>query len=88
MCSNKLYIASEGRGMARFVRRSDNEPLMRLERPSCASSQTTAHIINACFNDILSQTPLDHGTVSNLAVSKRGESSYHDEFVESLQEVG
>ena len=73
--------------MARIVRRSDNEPLKTLERPSSASSQTTAHIINSCFKEILIQTPLDPGAVNNLAVSRRGESIYHDEFVDGLKKV-
>lgn len=73
--------------MARFARRSENEPLMRLERPSSASAQTTAHIINACFNEALRQTPLDTKAIHNLSVSRRGERNYHDNFVTELKMV-
>ena len=73
--------------MARFARRGENEPLMRLERPSTASAQTTAHVINSCFNEILSQKPLDSREINNLAVSMRGEPNYHDSFVAELKRV-
>lgn len=75
--------------MARFASHGENEPLMRLERPSTASSQTTAHIINSCFNKILSQKELDQKDISNLAVSKRDDppSDFQDYFVEKLTKV-
>ena len=74
--------------MARFARRGDCESLMRLERPSSASVQTTAHIINSCFNEMLSQwQPLDGEAINSLAVSRRGESDYHDGFVSELKKA-
>lgn len=73
--------------MARFARAADNEPLMKLERPTPASSQTTAHLINSSFSDVLSAKPHDPKAVNNLAVSRRGESDYHDTFVDKLKEV-
>ena len=75
--------------MSRFVKRSDNEPLMRLERPTIASTQTTAHIINSCFNEVLSQRQqMDSGAINNMAVSKRGDPDlYHDSFVKEAKEV-
>ena len=66
---------------------------MRLERPSTARSQITAHIINACFNERLSHKPLDFKEINNLAVSKRIDSAssenseYHDYFVDKLEKV-
>ena len=76
--------------MARFVSQGDNEPLMRLERPSTASSQTTAHVINSCFNEILSQKQLGSKDISNLVVSKRekSDSVYQDYYVDKLTKVG
>ena len=73
--------------MARFARRAESEPLMRLERPSSASAQTTAHVINACFNELLRQSPLESRDIHNLSVSKRGEHNYHDNFVDQLKKV-
>ena len=78
--------------MARFARQGENEPLMRLERPSTASSQTTAHIINACFNDILSSKRLDSKDINNLVVSKRenmdqSDSDYQEFYVDRLTKV-
>lgn len=73
--------------MARFVRKNEAEPVMRLERPSSASAQTTAHVINSCFNEILGQKRPDSKIISNLAVSRRGERDYHDTFVAALKKV-
>lgn len=75
--------------MARFVSQGDGEPLMRLERPSTASSQTTAHVINACFNEILSNKQLDSKDISNLVVSKKDKSDpvYQDYYVDKLTKV-
>ena len=73
--------------MARFARRAESEPLMRLERPSSASAQTTAHVINACFNELLRQSPLESRDIDKLSVSKRGEHAYHDNFVNELKKV-
>ena len=80
----------EEQKMSRFVKRSaDNEPLMRLERPTLASSQTTAHIINSCFHEVLSQRQhIDSGAINNMAVSRRGDPHlYHDSFVEEAKQV-
>ena len=77
--------------MARFACQRDSEPLMRLERPSTASSQTTAHIINACFNEVLSNKQLDSKDIDNLVVSKResieSESDYQEFYVDRLTKV-
>ncbi len=73
--------------MARLTRASDNEPLMKLERPTTGCSQSTAHLINVAFTDILSAKPHNPKAVNNLAVSKRGESDYHDKFVDQLTKV-
>ena len=75
--------------MSRFIKRTENEPLLRLERPTLASSQTTAHIINSCFNEVLSQRQqMDSGAINNMAVSRRGDPSlYHDSFVEEAKQV-
>lgn len=75
--------------MARFVSRGDNEPLMRLERPSTAGSQTTAHVINACFNEILSHKQLDSKDICNLVVSKqdKSDSVYQGYYVDKLTRV-
>eukprot|EP00731_Ephydatia_muelleri_P012089 Em0006g983a len=73
--------------MARYARKGDGEPLLRVERPSSPSSQSTAHVISACFNDLLARKPLDAKEINNMIVSRKGESEYHDRYVESLKEV-
>ncbi len=77
--------------MARFACQGDSEPLMRLERPSTASSQTTAHIVNACFNEILSSKQLDSKDINNLVVSKResieSDSDFQEFYVDRLTKV-
>lgn len=77
--------------MARRTSGGDSEPLMRLERPSTASSQSTAHIINSCFNEILSKKPLDTKDINNLAVSKKlmtaSASEFQEYYVDKLKRV-
>ena len=74
--------------MARFATRAETEPLMRLERPSTASSQSTAHVINDCFRDLLGKQPLDRDSIRNLALSSTKEHKYLDESTKELKEVG
>lgn len=73
--------------MARFASRAETEPLMRLERPSTASSQSTAHVINECFRDLLGKQPLDRDVIRNLALSRRKEHNYLDASAKELKEV-
>lgn len=73
--------------MARYARKGDGEPLLRIERPSSPSSQSTAHVISSCFNDMLASKPLDAKEINNMIVSRTGESGYHNRYVESLKEV-
>ena len=79
--------------MSRIVSRSEQEPLMRLQRPSSASSQDTAHLVNACLRHFLenSSTPvpmLDRGKVDNLRVSSAEQrDGYHKRYVELLKTV-
>ena len=79
--------------MSRIVSRSEQEPLMRLQRPSSASSQDTAHLVNACLRHFLdnSSTPvplLDRARVDNLRVSSAEQrDGYHKRYVELLNTV-
>lgn len=73
--------------MARYARKGDGEPLLRVERPSSPSAQTTAHVISACFNDMLTRKPLDVKEINNMMVSRKEEREYHDRYVECLKEV-
>ena len=74
--------------MARFARKAEAEPLLRLERPSAAGSQSSAHVINAAFNELLASRPLDAKSIRNLAISRRGDAAYHDSYVAELEQVG
>ena len=73
--------------MARYSRRSENEQLLRLERPSSSSTQSSSHVIDSCFNEILSQPTLDAKEIYNLALSRRGSSDYHEGFITELKRV-
>lgn len=73
--------------MARFARKAKTEPMLRLERPSQAGSQSTAHVINAIFGEQLSSRPLDAQSVRNLTISRRGDAAYHDSYVANLERV-
>ena len=53
---------------------------MHLERPSTGSSQTTAHVILACFNDVLAEKSLDSKDINNLSISNILESGSTLEF--------
>ena len=79
--------------MSRIVSRSEQEPIMRLQRPSSASSQDTGHLVNACLRHFLenSSTPvpmMDRGRVDNLRVSSAEQrDGYHKRYVELLKTV-
>ena len=74
--------------MARFASRGDSELLMRLERPSTGSSQTTAHVISACFSEILAHKQPDSQEIVNLVASRKdSQSDFQDYFVEKLTKV-
>jgi len=66
---------------------------MRLQRPSSASSQDTAHLVNACLQHFLesSSTPMpmfDPSKVDNLRVSSAEQrDGYHKRYVELLKTV-
>ena len=66
---------------------------MRLQRPSSASSQDTAHLVNSCLRHFLenSSTPLptlDRVKVDNLRVSSAEQrEGYHKRYVELLKTV-
>jgi len=58
---------------------------MYLESPSTSSSQTTAHVILACFNDVLSEKSVD----STLAIAniEAGSSEFRKYYVDKLKKV-
>lgn len=61
---------------------------MRMQRPSSASSQTTAHVLNSCFGDLLQDCqPVDAERIENLKVTKAGADQFHCDYVASLQKV-
>ena len=61
---------------------------MRLPRPSSASNQSTAHIINQVFGDVMHEGSLVTAEmIENLKTSKDDSDNVHAEYVEKLQKV-
>lgn len=74
--------------MSRIQTKAEKEPLMRMQRPSSASSQTTAHVLNSCFGDLLLDCqPVDAERIENLKVTKAGADQFHCAYVAALQKV-
>ena len=74
--------------MSRIQTKAEKEPLMRMQRPSSASSQTTAHVLNSCFGDLLLDCqPVDAERIENLKVTKVGADQFHCSYVAALQKA-
>ena len=63
------------------------EPPMHLQRPSSGRSQDVSHLLASVFREVFTRDVISEDTVKNLAVSKSGDASYHDKYVEQLRKV-
>lgn len=63
------------------------EPPMHLPRPSSGRSQDVNHLLASVFREVYTRDVISDNTVKNLAISKSGDSGYHDKYVEQLRKV-
>ena len=74
--------------MSRFTDKVAGEPSIKLQRPSSALCQSTSHVINSCFRDILQN---DNGSLdaaqSLLALVNPGHERGDSRYAEKLQKV-
>lgn len=63
------------------------EPPMHLQRPSSGRSQDVNHLLASVFREVYTRDVISDNTVKNLAISKSGDSGYHDKYVEQLRKV-
>ena len=63
------------------------EPPMHLQRPSSGRSQDVTHLLASVFREVFPRDVLSGNTIKNLAISKSGDSGYHDKYVEQLRKV-
>lgn len=63
------------------------EPPMHLQRPSSGRSQDVTHLLASVFREVFPRDVLSGNTIKNLAISKSGDSGYHDKYVEQLRKI-
>ncbi|XP_073236262.1 deleted in lung and esophageal cancer protein 1-like isoform X3 [Porites lutea] len=63
------------------------EPPMHLQRPSSGRSQDVSHLLASVFREVFTRDVIGEDTVKNLAISKSGDASYHDKYVEQLRKI-
>ncbi|XP_074623643.1 deleted in lung and esophageal cancer protein 1-like isoform X1 [Acropora palmata] len=63
------------------------EPPMHLPRPSSGRSQDVSHLLASVFREVFTRDVISDNTVKNLAISKSGDSGYHDKYVEQLRKI-
>ncbi|KAM7369872.1 hypothetical protein PAMP_011162 [Pampus punctatissimus] len=63
------------------------DPPVNSHRPASGKSQDISHILASIFKDIYTKDIIGKDTVSNLTKTKKGRSSYHDRYVEKLQQA-
>ncbi|XP_026216993.1 deleted in lung and esophageal cancer protein 1 [Anabas testudineus] len=63
------------------------DPSVNSHRPASGKSQDISHILASTFKDLYTKDIIGKDTLSNLIKTKNGRSSYHDKYVEELQQV-
>lgn len=63
------------------------EPCVGSHRPASGKSQDISHVLASVFKDLYTKDIIGKDTVSNLIKTKSGRSSYHDRYVEELQQA-
>ncbi|XP_044196282.1 deleted in lung and esophageal cancer protein 1 [Thunnus albacares] len=72
---------SETREKSRF------DPSVNSHRPASGKSQDISHVLASIFKDLYTKDIIGKDTLSNLTKTKKGRSSYHDRYVEELQQI-
>ncbi|XP_044032520.1 deleted in lung and esophageal cancer protein 1 isoform X2 [Siniperca chuatsi] len=63
------------------------DPSVNSHRPASGKSQDISHVLASTFKDLYTKDILGKDTLSNLIKTKKGRSSYHDRYVEELQQA-
>ncbi|XP_029384985.1 deleted in lung and esophageal cancer protein 1 isoform X2 [Echeneis naucrates] len=63
------------------------EPSVSSHRPASGKSQEISHILASIFKDLYTKDIIGKDTLSNLTRTKGGGSSYHEKYVEELQQA-
>ncbi|XP_056306524.1 deleted in lung and esophageal cancer protein 1 [Danio aesculapii] len=64
-----------------------SEPSMNRHTPASKTTQDISHLLASVFNDLYTTEVIGKDTVSNLSKSRRRGNSYHEKYVEQLQQV-
>ncbi|RXN09899.1 deleted in lung and esophageal cancer 1-like protein [Labeo rohita] len=64
-----------------------SEPCMNRHKPASKTTQDISHLLASIFNDIYTTEVIGRDAVSNLSKSRRGSNSYHQKYVEELQQA-
>uniref|UniRef100_A0A3B4UY15 DLEC1 cilia and flagella associated protein n=1 Tax=Seriola dumerili TaxID=41447 RepID=A0A3B4UY15_SERDU len=62
-------------------------PSVSSHRPASGKSQDISHVLASIFKDLYTKDIIGKDTLSNLIKTKSGQSSYHDKYVEELQQA-
>ncbi|XP_051267160.1 deleted in lung and esophageal cancer protein 1 [Dicentrarchus labrax] len=68
-------------------RKSQFDPSVNSHRPASGKSQDISHVLASTFKDLYTKDIIGKDTLSNLIKTKSGRSSYHDRYVEELQQA-
>ncbi|XP_070709445.1 deleted in lung and esophageal cancer protein 1 [Pempheris klunzingeri] len=63
------------------------DPSVNSHKPASGKSQDISHVLASTFKDLYSTDIIGKDTLSNLIKTKNGRSSYHDRYVEELQQA-
>ncbi|XP_017573141.2 deleted in lung and esophageal cancer protein 1 isoform X1 [Pygocentrus nattereri] len=63
------------------------EPCMNRHKPASEKTQDISHLLASIFRDLYTTEVIGKDTVTSLTKSRRGGNSYHDKYVEELQQV-
>ncbi|KAK1884689.1 Deleted in lung and esophageal cancer protein 1 like [Dissostichus eleginoides] len=63
------------------------DPSVNSHRPASGKSQDISHVLASTFKDLYTKDIIGKDTLSNLIKTKNGRSSYHDRYVEELQQA-
>ncbi|XP_054479162.1 deleted in lung and esophageal cancer protein 1 [Anoplopoma fimbria] len=63
------------------------DPSVDSHRPATGKSQDISHVLASIFKDLYTKDIMGKDILSNLIKTKNGRSSYHDRYVEELQQA-
>ncbi|KAJ8276984.1 hypothetical protein GJAV_G00070110 [Gymnothorax javanicus] len=63
------------------------DPIMNRHRPASEKTQDISHVLATIFKDLYTADVIGKDKVTNLIQSRKGDRSYHDTYVDQLQQV-